>query len=76
VLYPGSLRGYLPGMQESARRLCALLASDAGQEVDIWAELSRMTLDVVGGAAFGWVACAGTWMGAACAACLADPMHA
>jgi hypothetical protein len=42
-------------MQSSARTLCSLLASRGeGCEVDmIWRELQKMTLEVVGTAAFG-----------------------
>jgi hypothetical protein len=44
-------------MQASAARLAAGLAQQgSGQEVDIWHELGRMTLDVVGSAAFGCAA--------------------
>ncbi len=56
MTYPDSLKGYFPGMQSSARTLCSLLASHGeGCEVDIWRELQKMTLEVVGTAAFGCV---------------------
>ena len=42
-------------MAESAGRLCRQLgsAADEGREVDIWRELGKMTMDVVGTTAFG-----------------------
>ena len=42
-------------MAESAGRLCRQLgrAAEEGREVDIWRELGRMTMDVVGTTAFG-----------------------
>ena len=42
-------------MAESAGRLCRQLGSAAeeGREVDLWRELGKMTMDVVGTTAFG-----------------------
>ena len=46
-----------PLMANSAARLCDVLASAAeeGRPIDIWRQLGRMTMDVVGTCAFGWV---------------------
>jgi hypothetical protein len=58
VTHPHSLLGYCPVMNACAGKLVARLeaASEAGAEVDMWRELGRMTLAVVGTAAFGWAA--------------------
>jgi hypothetical protein len=42
-------------MERSAGRLCAVLgeAADAGREVDVWKELGKLTMEVVGTAAYG-----------------------
>jgi hypothetical protein len=58
VTHPHSLLGYCPVMNACARKLAARreAVGEAGAEVDIWRELGRMTLAVVGTAAFGWAA--------------------
>ncbi len=50
-----SLEGYGPLMNASASRLAAWLEAyaDSGREVDIFEALGRMTLEVVGTAAYG-----------------------
>lgn len=55
-----------PLMSDSAARLCRHLgaAADAGRGVDVWRELGRMTMDVVGTCAFGWAGGLVRWLAA------------
>jgi cytochrome P450 len=52
-----SLHGYVPVMGECAgqlvERLAALAKAEPGGEVDIWRQLGDLTLNVVGGTAYG-----------------------
>lgn len=52
-----SLHGYVPVMDECAghlvERLQALASEEPGGEVDIWRQLGDLTLNVVGGTAYG-----------------------
>jgi cytochrome P450 len=55
AFHSDSLAGYAPGMASEARRLVDRLAevAAAGEPTDIWRDVGRMTMSVVGSAAYG-----------------------
>lgn len=55
AFHTGSLAQYADLMDECAQHLSGVLgtAADQGVEVDIWRQLGRMTLQVVGTTAYG-----------------------
>jgi hypothetical protein len=55
AFHSDSLSGYAPGMAREARRLVGRLArvASAGEPTDIWRDVGRMTMSVVGSAAYG-----------------------